>query len=402
MDETLYAVELAGHCNELTSWRFLKEISEALRSDPTIPISPSLIEIKEDGGFSLVLPHGTVNMEGFEAPETANGTKNEASAVWSLAASLFYLVMGCQVMNGKGGAGQNESSKLPYMRSALPLLSELVQHCLNYHPERRPSLQEINALATEQFELCLETVKRGPKFQENSNNGKQEGAGRQNMDFWPEPMKRNLLLVALCLFLGCSLFAQNAVDKETQHLIDIVSAIRQAAPTQRESAWNDAVAAFSKDKSWTIMDEIIPHQNECRLTDRSVQWFSINRILSQQAGYETNQVRGDFNNGENPDFNYSLIERSLKAGLTAEYDLKSREGEQVFVIVPFDPKAVMEVEVSRNGVTLAKGVQQKDGNIYVTIGKDQNVKPKDVLHLTITNKGAQSMAYVLINHNTRK
>jgi hypothetical protein len=215
-------------------------------------------------------------------------------------------------------------------------------------------------------------------------------------------MKRYLLLVTLSLFIGTNLFAQNNIDKETQHLIDIVSAIRQAAPEQRESAWNDAVAALSKDKSWTIMDEIIPHQNECRLTDRTVQWFSINRILSQQSGYETNQVRGDFNNGENPDFNYSLIERSLKAGLTAEYDLKSREGEQVFVIVPFDPNAVMEAEVSRNGVTLAKGVHQKDGNIYVTIGKEQNVKPKDMLHLTITNKGSQSMAYVLINHNTRK
>lgn len=214
-------------------------------------------------------------------------------------------------------------------------------------------------------------------------------------------MKKSFILAILTIILGTSLFAQNSIDQETQHLIGIVSAIRQAAPAQREKAWNDAATAFSKDKKWTIMDEIVPHQNECRLTDRSVQWFSINRILSQQSGYETNQVRGDFNNGENPDFNYSLIERSIKAGCTAEYDLKSREGEQAFVIVPFDTNSALEAEVSRNGTVLAKGVRQKDGNIYVTIGKDQNVKPKDVLHLTVTNKGAQNMTYVLINHNGR-
>ena len=215
-------------------------------------------------------------------------------------------------------------------------------------------------------------------------------------------MKRILLCIIL-LTSGVSLTAQNGIDNETQHLIDLVTTIREAAPEQREKAWKEAETALSSDKAWTIMDEIVPHKNECRLTDRSVQWFSLNRILSQKSGYETNQVRGDFNNGENPDFNYSLIERSIKAGLTTEYDFKSREGKQTFVIVPFDPDATtLEAEVSRNGISLAKGVRQKDGNIYITIAPDQNVKPKDVLHLTVSNKGNQSMTYVLINHNGRK
>ena len=213
---------------------------------------------------------------------------------------------------------------------------------------------------------------------------------------------KKIYLLFITLFAGASLMAQTGVDAEPRQLINLAVSIRQAAPEQREQAWKDASAALSADKSWTIMDEIVPHQNECRLSDRTVQWFSINRILSQKSGYETNQVRGDFNNGENPDFDYSLIERSLKAGLTAEYDLKSREGEQVFVLVPFDPNASLEAEVSRNGVSLAKGVRQKDGNVYVSIPKDQNVKPKDVLHLTVSNKGSQNMTYVLINHNGRK
>ena len=215
-------------------------------------------------------------------------------------------------------------------------------------------------------------------------------------------MKKTIFLM-ITLFAGVCLMAQTGLDTETRHLIDLAVSIRQAAPEQREQAWNKVSAALSDDKSWTIMDEIVPHKNECRLTDRSVQWFSLNRILSQKSGYEANQVRGDFNNGENPDFDYSLIERSLKAGLSAEYDLKSREGEQLFVLVPFDPQGnALEAEITRQGVTLAKGIKQKDGNIYLHIEKDKDVKPKDVLHLVVNNSGNQGVTYVLINHNGRK
>ena len=215
-------------------------------------------------------------------------------------------------------------------------------------------------------------------------------------------MKKTIFLI-ITLFAGVCLMAQTGLDTETRHLIDLAVSIRQAAPEQREQAWNKVSVALSDDKSWTIMDEIVPHKNECRLTDRSVQWFSLNRILSQKSGYEANQVRGDFNNGENPDFDYSLIERSLKAGLSAEYDLKSREGEQLFVLVPFNPQgATLEAEITRQGVTLAKGIKQKDGNIYLHIEKDKDVKPKDVLHLIVNNPGNQGVTYVLINHNGRK
>ena len=215
-------------------------------------------------------------------------------------------------------------------------------------------------------------------------------------------MLNNLLVIFIFCSTTFGLRAQQAIDQETQHLIDVVSSIRKADPQQREQAWNNASKALSTDKSWTIMDEIHPHSSECRLTDRSVQWFAINRILTSKMGYESNQVRGDFNNGENPDFNYSLIERSIKAGQTASYDLKSREGEQAFVLVPFDQTNTLEAEVTRGNTTLAKGTRKADGNIYIIIGKDQNVKASDVLNLTVTNKSDKNCAYVLINHNVRQ
>lgn len=401
-DETLNAGELAGHCSEMTAWRILMDVSQALQSDSNTPVCPALIAIQEDGSFSLVKPSESFELRGFAAPEANQSPATEASSVWSLAASIFYVVMGRQVMNDKGGAAQHESSKLPFMRSSWPLLSETVQRCLSFHPEQRPTLTEIHELASQRYNLCMELIKKGPKFQEKkSGNDQNESQTMRNLAFWPETMKKALLAL-IFVFSAAIVSAQQAIDQETQHLIDIVSSIRKAEPQQREQAWNSASQALSTDKSWTIMDEIQPHKSECRLTDRSVQWFAINRILTSKMGYEANQVRGDFNNGENPDFNYSLIERSIKAGETASYDLKSREGEQAFVLVPFDTQTKLEAEVTRGGTTLAKGTKKADGNVYIVIGKDKNVKASDVLNLVVTNKSDKSCAYVLINHNVRQ
>lgn len=190
MEETLHASDLAGHCNELTAWRILRDVSDTLLTNTSLPVSPYLIEINDDGGFSITQTTGPTDTGGFAAPEQVKGTATEASAVWSLAASVFYIVMGCQVMNGKGGTAQHETSKLPYMRSALPLLSETIQQCLQFHPELRPSLREINTLATRQFDLCNDIVKKGPKIQEKKSQ--QDAAGTisgMELDFWPEVMQ---------------------------------------------------------------------------------------------------------------------------------------------------------------------------------------------------------------------
>ena len=150
------------------------------------------------------------------------------------------------------------------------------------------------------------------------------------------------------------------------------------------------------------MDEVTPHPNECRITDRSLQWFALNRMLSRQMGYEVNQVRGDFNNGEDPDFNYSLIERSVKANATVSYELKSREGEQIFVVIPYDAQAAsLETALYRGDTLLAQGIRHDDGNIYLIADRDSHVVMNDVLKLVITNKSSANTAIVIINHNTR-
>ena len=151
------------------------------------------------------------------------------------------------------------------------------------------------------------------------------------------------------------------------------------------------------------MDEITPHENECLLSDRKVKWFALNRILSQRMGYEDNKTRGDFNNGEDPNFNYSLIERSVKAGRKVEYELSSREGEQIFIIMPSNTeKAKFEISLYRGKDKLAQGKTLNSGDIYMKIDAKKEITADDVLRLVVINNSNENMAFVIINHNTRK
>jgi hypothetical protein len=215
-------------------------------------------------------------------------------------------------------------------------------------------------------------------------------------------MKQILITIVLGLLTVMPALAQETVDKEMRQLMDVVASLRQSDQQQKKAKWNEALATLSKDKKWTIMDEITSHAEECRLTDKSVTWFSLNRILTRSLGLETNKARGEFNNGEDKNYNYSLIERSVKAGKTVSYQLKSREGRQVFVVMPYDAAtAKLAVEVQRGGKSLAKGVL-KDGNIQVVVPESKGVKASDVLTLQIKNTGSQNTAMVILNHNTRK
>lgn len=188
-------------------------------------------------------------------------------------------------------------------------------------------------------------------------------------------------------------------DEEMQNLINIVNTLRGA---QDKEAWDNVKAALSNDKKWTIMDELSQSSNECRVTDRSVQWFSINRMLSQNMGYETSRARGDFNSGEDPNFNYSLIERSVKANTSVSYEMRFRQGKQEFVVMPYDTEGVnMTLEAYRGEELLATGKMASDGNIYLTIDADKNVRSDDTLTIVVTNNSDKNMAFVIINHNSR-
>lgn len=182
------AADFAGHCNESAAWQILKEISGQLIEHKQRIVNPFLISIGDDGHFNL-MPSET-QQASYDAPEIGTTTRTESATVWSMGAVLYFLVMGREVMNGKGGPGQSRTSKLPYMRSEWPALSELVQRCLQYAPNSRPSLQEIHDIAAQNLERCRNDIKHGPKFKP-AKQAQTNGANptETELAFWPETMK---------------------------------------------------------------------------------------------------------------------------------------------------------------------------------------------------------------------
>lgn len=189
MEEKTYVSELAGHCNELAAWQILKEVSKAFSRMGLRRIDPYCIEIGDDGHFSLSSETELAKHNGFDAPEAAGSQMAESGVVWSLGATVFFVVMGCQVMNGRGGKGQHESSKLPYMRSEWPEMSELVQQCLQFNPVRRPSLQQIHDKALQQHQRCTDEIRKGPKLKTTGKTTTTETDLGQDLAFWPETMQ---------------------------------------------------------------------------------------------------------------------------------------------------------------------------------------------------------------------
>ncbi len=122
----------------------------------------------------------------FDAPEVELSGRTLESGVWSLGASIFYVMMGCLMFNGQGGRRQSERSRVPYLRSDLPELSELVQHCLNYNPLLRPTLKELQEIGTENLNRCRKLITQGPKIR----NSDVRSINQQSdiSDFWPEGM----------------------------------------------------------------------------------------------------------------------------------------------------------------------------------------------------------------------
>lgn len=186
-DERVTAADFAGHCSESTAWQILKEMSGQLLESKQGVFNPYLVKIGDNGHFSLTASDTQAN--GFDAHEIATESRPESATVWSLGASLFYIVMGRQVMNGKGGNGQTPTSRLPYIRSEWPALSELVQQCLQYAPEKRPSLKDVYDTAKQNHERCLNDIKRGPKFKPAAQTQAGDGTNKdKELAFWPETM----------------------------------------------------------------------------------------------------------------------------------------------------------------------------------------------------------------------
>lgn len=203
-------------------------------------------------------------------------------------------------------------------------------------------------------------------------------------------MKKYILL----LLLAASVFSLKAQNDELNKLTDIVKSLQ----TGGEKAYKDAINTLAADKLWTPMDELgIDRNVECRASER-VPGFRLNSALTNAENKERYQTTtGNYLNGADIRYNYSLFEKTLKTDKTATFSLPQRWGEQVIIIIPFNPQS--KIEVTANG---------GDKNFLATSGGNGSLKLTGTvvkgksLNLTVTNKSGENISYVILNYNSRK
>jgi hypothetical protein len=208
-------------------------------------------------------------------------------------------------------------------------------------------------------------------------------------------MRKKLLFLIITLFVTHQGFTQKPTDGELNRLINTISTLRHA----NQKDWRKAYETFKNDKLWTVMDEIPRHANEYYLIGDNQ--FKLNPLLNQCRGDNKQMTPGDFLNGNDPQFDYSLTEIGIKQKSSVSYELKYRAGRQFFIVMPYDKDKTKKIELnaSLNGTQIAKGKVEDDGNIYLLI--DQAVSPTDVIRIDIKNDSDTKMPIVLINHNTK-
>lgn len=212
---------------------------------------------------------------------------------------------------------------------------------------------------------------------------------------------RTILFVVLCAIVSiCTAQDIHIEDKEFSSLINAVKLLHN--PNAENC--NRAKQILMDDVKWTLMDELKDQNNaECILT-RKMKRFNltsiINGVLSERYGKA--DVPGHFLNGEDSRYNYSLIEKGIKAKKKAKYTFKGRVGKQDFVIIPCDPQSTkLSIKFSK-GTTTLKTVQKKDSDGIIYLHIDSKLKGSESITMEIENKSEGNVAIAILNHNTRK
>lgn len=197
-----------------------------------------------------------------------------------------------------------------------------------------------------------------------------------------------MLLMSICVF------SANAQIDELNRLADIVKSLQ----TGGEKAYNEAIATLAADKLWTPMDELaIDRTVECRASDR-VPGFRLNAALTNAENKERYQTAtGNHLNGADMRYNYSLFEKTLKAGKTATFALRQRWGKQVVIIIPFKVGAKITAKAiggDKDFTALPIG----NGGLRLT----GTVIKGQPLNLQVSNESGENLSYVILNYNSRK
>lgn len=392
--EKIMLKDIAGYATERMVWQMMLNLSEFCTTQLAAGVSPQDITIKGDSFLLSTdkVPSANDN-KAFAAPEIFNptmGFNTGKSGIWTLGALAFYVITGTDVFEAKGGETQTETTEVPRISStyANMELSNLIRRSLNYLPQNRPTIEEIQTQAREALAKPAQ-----PRKRLTSSKGK--SYPNSLVKFWPEEMVTILLAYILFALPQKTLaqstpgFDKSAIPNEMATLVLRCVDLRSSQNIGKVSK------AMDRDMNWTIMDELPLDKNgECTTKD-VVDMFGLNdlgfRILKRYGG--VTNAGGRFRDGRDPRYKYSFIEITVKKGSTVNYNITGREGEQVFAIVPFEKDAKFKASIPQ-----CRSFKD-DGVCYIRMRN--GLKKTDSFMLTIENASGKNMAFAIINYNSR-
>lgn len=381
--------DIAGYTTERSVWRLIGCLAEAAKTADLCTLHPKDITLDGDN-FRVAATRHSGDTLPFEAPEHTLGKGGDAANVWAIGVIAFYSLMGVGLFEEKGGRVQTEDTSIPRIGQAhgSRQLGDTIYRCLSYRPEQRITLNDLLTEANH----AITSPPPPPKRVMHPSGGAYKSSP---VKFWPEEMCGLLLLL---LFLIPGLVA----GQERTQVPDELAAIVRRCVLLRSHANSDKVAReFAYDHAWTLMDELpVDKSGECTLKDR-VDTFGLNDMGFRLAKSHTGvtNARSRFRNGQDPRYNYSFIEITAKKGSAVSYNITRRQGQQVFVVVPYSPKADFCLTMSRNGKPVGRMEKDNDGAIFLFI--DEDVAKDDTLRLTIQNSSGHNQAFVIVNYNSR-
>lgn len=373
--DNISAETIVGCITELTLWRFVKDIASQLFC---------IHETKKaHAGVTL----GNITVSGKEfLLGNGDGNGSASADIWDFGACIYELATGTAPFGGKGKEGQSELSPLPSFSEskASKSLSTLTKRCLEYREDDRISAKEVVAIAEKELSMVEQYVSNNDNLKYKKPQNRQ--IRMKTYNFWPEVMAG----IAIIVMLAMPQTVSAQYNAEMEKLIRLTITMRDQG--KRTQVLNELKA----DTKWTLMDELEFDANECTYGDK-VNMFGINDIAVEIAQREKGiiNVGGRFKHSADPNFQYSFVELTAKAGKSILYNVKGHKGSQQIAIVPFDKKQ------SYTAVFITDGKEQKahtikDGISYYTVavGKRGNYE------FEITNTGTKNASFAVITYNS--
>ena len=376
---------LAGYTSEQWAWRLLTDIAPALAALHAAGMAHGNVCLE-----NILWDGDKFMLTGFTNSRMVADGGRPADDIWQLGATVFYLCMGCHVFNGMGMKAQRPLSPLPYMRKSMPRLSELVQRCLAYNG--RPSAQEVTDMA-EKGQASYIDKDRQHKVAPTTSR-------RLKTDFWPDEMRRVLMIL---IFTLCSLTMMAQTIESDKELSDLVSLVVNLRDNYSIETYKMVSNRLGSDKLWTQMSELDGplREGECFLSG-DMKYYRLNKVLdSLERARDGVFTPGYALNGEDREHKYSLYECAVKAQAMVSYDMEGRKGAQCFVVIPFNGNgADITAKATIDGVTRAFLLDAERG--ILTFSYKGDLTWVDRFKIDIINSSAENQAFVIINFNTMK